>query len=57
MDQHKISQLNTINRALGIIEGVMIVSDFNQAEALGTAVEMIDEVIKEIFKMDGDENE
>lgn len=44
-----LNQISTINRALGIIEGVMLVSDDKMQQALATAVEMIDEAMKEVF--------
>ena len=45
-----LSQISTINRALGIIEGVMLISDTKVESTLGTAVSMIDEVINEVFQ-------
>ena len=43
-----ISWISTINRALGIIEGVAYGLDTAQAQALEDAVRMIDETIKEM---------
>ncbi len=45
-----ISASTTIQRALGIIEGVMLLSDQKVEQALATAVEMIDEALKEVFQ-------
>ena len=45
-----ISSIDTIQRALGIIEGVMLLSDQKVEQALATAVEMIDEALKEVFQ-------
>lgn len=45
-----VNSLSTISRALGIIEGVMLVSEPKEQQALATAVEMIDEVLKEVLK-------
>ena len=44
-----MSQASVINRALGIIEGVMLCADDKTSQALATAVEMIDETMKEVF--------
>lgn len=44
-----ISQISTIQRALGIVEGVMLLADPKLEQALATAVEMIDEAMKEVF--------
>lgn len=41
---------STIQRALGIIEGVMLLADPKSEQALATAVEMIEEAIKEVFE-------
>ena len=43
-----ISQVSTINRALGMIEGVSCGLDKAYAETLIDAVEMIDAAVKEI---------
>jgi hypothetical protein len=45
-----VNCFSTINRALGIIEGVMLVSEMKEQQALATAVEMLDEVLKEVLK-------
>ena len=45
-----VNSFSAINRALGIIEGVMLVSEPKEQQALCTAVEMIDEALKEVFK-------
>lgn len=45
-----ILYLSTVNRALGIIEGVMLVSEPKAEAALATAVSMIDEAINEVMK-------
>jgi hypothetical protein len=49
-DKKALSQLSTINRALGIIEGVMMAVDEKTALPLATAVEMIDETMKAVFE-------
>ena len=43
-------QMSVIQRALGIIEGVMLLADLKVAETLGTAVEMMDDALKEVLK-------
>ena len=43
-------QKSTISRALGIIEGVMLLSDDKTQQAIATAVEMIDEALKVVFE-------
>ncbi len=43
-----ISTISTIERALGIIEGVSYGVDSKYEDILLTAVEMIDEAVKEI---------
>lgn len=48
-NERDIKSISTIERALGIIEGVMLVSDEKSSQALATAVEMIDEAMKEVF--------
>lgn len=45
-----VNCISTINRALGIVEGVMLVSGSKEQKALAAAVEMIDEVLKEVLK-------
>ena len=43
MENEKLISANaTIQRALGIIEGVMLLADTKQEQTLATAVEMID---------------
>lgn len=49
-NEKTLSQISTIQRALGIIEGVMLLADDKTQQALATAVEMIDEATKEVFK-------
>lgn len=44
-----VSAHSTISRALGIIEGVMLLADDKTQQTLATAVEMIDEALKEVF--------
>jgi hypothetical protein len=46
------SQIATINRALGIVEGVMMISDQKTEYTLSTAVSMIDEIMNEVTKVD-----
>lgn len=41
--------LSTLNRAIGIIEGVAMTADQNASEALGTAVEMLEEALKVVL--------
>lgn len=49
MDNKKINAFSTINRALGIIEGVAWVIDNPKAEsAIGSAVEMIDTALEDL---------
>lgn len=43
-----ISQISTINRALGMIEGVSYGMEQSHGQALADAVQMIDETIKEM---------
>ena len=45
-----ISANSTVQRALGIIEGVMLLADPKAEQALATAVEMIDEALKGAFE-------
>lgn len=47
-----ISAFSTIERALGIIEGISYTLDSNAATALVDAVQMVDEAVKEL-KEDG----
>jgi hypothetical protein len=51
-DMKLISAASTINRGLGIIEGVMLLADPKSEQALSTAVEMIDEAMKVVFADD-----
>lgn len=44
-----INQISTINRALGMIEGVMFLVDDKAEHVLATAASMIDEVMTEVF--------
>ena len=46
--EKQISSISTIERALGIIEGVSYGVDSKYADILITAVEMIDGAVKEI---------
>lgn len=45
-----ISQISTIQRALGIIEGVTYHLETVQANEITRAIDMIDEVAKEILE-------
>lgn len=45
-----MSQISTINRALGIIEGVMLLAEPKVENTLATAVSMIDEAMEEFLK-------
>ncbi len=45
-----ISQISTINRALGMIEGVSYGMEQSAGQALGDAVQMIEETIKEMLE-------
>ena len=47
-NEKMISSLSTIERALGLIEGVSCGLDKDYADALKDAVEMIDGALKEI---------
>ena len=49
-NEKQASLASVINRALGIIEGVMLCADDKTSQALATAVEMIDETMKEVCK-------
>ena len=52
-NEKQASLASVINRALGIIEGVMLVTQDTKVEqTLATAVEMIDEAMKEVFADD-----
>ena len=42
--------ISTIQRALGIIEGVMLLAEPKAEQALATAVEMIDEALRGAFE-------
>ena len=48
--EKQISNLSTIHRALGIIEGVMLLADDRVQTTLCTAVEMIDDALKEVLE-------
>lgn len=51
MEHEKVVNcFSTLSRALGIIEGVMLVSEPKEQQALATAVEMIDGVLEEVLK-------
>ena len=51
MANEKLTHTNgTIQRALGIIEGVMLLADDKTQQTLATAVEMIDEALKVVFE-------
>lgn len=53
MERHKfLAQISVIHRALGIIEGVMLLADDKEQQTLATAIEMIDEAIK-VVEEDG----
>lgn len=45
-----ISQISTINRALGMIEGVSYGMEQSAGQALADAVQMIEETIKEMVE-------
>jgi len=45
-----ISQISTINRALGMIEGISYGMEQNAGQALAGAVQMIEETIKEMVE-------
>ena len=52
-----INRICTIQRALGIIEGVSIgLNNDTVGSMLYTATEMIEEAVAELAKMDGDGN-
>lgn len=48
-DEKLISQISTINRALGMIEGVSYGIDDAAGNAIADAVQMIEETIKEMM--------
>ena len=48
--EKQISQISTINRALGMIEGVSCGLENKYADTLLDAIEMIEAVVKEIFE-------
>ena len=50
MENKKLKALETINRALGVIEGVMLLSDKKITDTLEMAVSMIDEALKEVLE-------
>lgn len=45
-----INQISTIQRALGMIEGVSYGMEQSPGQALADAVQMIDETVKEILE-------
>lgn len=45
-----ISKISTIQRALGMIEGVSYGMEQSHGQALADAVQMIDETVKEILE-------
>lgn len=45
-----ISQISTINRALGMIEGVSYGMEQSPGQALADAVQMIEETVKEMLE-------
>lgn len=45
-----ISQISTINRALGMVEGVSYGLDCPAGQVLADAVQMIDETVKEMVE-------
>lgn len=49
-DEKKINAVSTIQRALGMIEGVASGLDTRLAQALFDAAEMIDEAVKEVVE-------
>ena len=48
-DQKKIKAMETINRALGWLEGISYGIDTNIAQGIIDSVEAIDESLKEVF--------
>ena len=48
VDMKIINAISTINRALGVIEGVSYLASSDQATALVDAVAIIDEALKEL---------
>lgn len=50
VNEKLISQISTINRALGMIEGVSYGMEQSQGQALADAVQMIEETIKEMVE-------
>ena len=50
VNEKLISANGTIQRALGIIDGVMLLADQKLEQALATAVEMIDGAWNEVFE-------
>ena len=49
----RMEAISTINRAIGVIEGVMLTTEHNVSEALGCAVEMLDDALKVVLNEDG----
>ncbi|MBQ8360011.1 MAG: hypothetical protein IJX37_08955 [Oscillospiraceae bacterium] len=54
-NEKTISQIGTIQRALGMIEGVSYGMEQSAGQALADAVQMIDETVKEMLE-DGKRN-
>lgn len=50
VSEKMISQISTIQRALGIIEGVTVHLETIQANEIIRAIDMIDEVAKEMLE-------
>lgn len=50
VNEKRIHTNGTIQRALGIIEGVMLLADDKTQQTLATAVEMIDSVWNEVIE-------
>lgn len=49
-NEKRISWISTINRALGMIEGVSYGMEQSQGQALADAVQMIEETLKEMLE-------
>ena len=49
-NEKDLVRVSVIHRALGIIEGVMLLADPKTEQALATAVEMLDEAMKGVFE-------
>lgn len=50
VNEKLINQISTINRALGMIEGVSYGMEQSAGQALADAVQMIEETIKEMVE-------